>query len=127
MSSFCTRYDASGTVWPVSNYPGALFPLQSQGQYATNKDAWTFFELVESTDAATRVYWSNQGGYQPPGTSAFPQTPSLWYPLQSQSELQRYQAGQQLHVQACPAYNWASQRSLGIPIVPLTNVYPAAL
>jgi ABC-type glycerol-3-phosphate transport system substrate-binding protein len=89
------------------------------------QNAWNFFELVESTDAATRVLWSNRGGWVPPATSAFAQPPSLWYPIQDQGSLTLYKQGKSLHAQVCPSVDWTAQRNLGIPTTPLTNVYPA--
>ncbi len=122
---FCSLYDGSGTVWPLTTFPGNLFPGWSAQQRQDAQIAWNFFELVESTDAATRVRLSNQGGWTPPAASVFAQTPSLWYPIFAEGRQTLYRRGQLLHQQACPGTNWQSQRSLGIPLTPLTNVYPA--
>jgi hypothetical protein len=124
-NSFCDQYLGFGTVWPVSAFPGNLFPSYTAGRRRDAQNAWNFFELVESTDAATRVFWSNRGGWTPPATSAFAQPPSLWYPIQNQGFLTLYKQGKLLHEQACPSVVWTAQRNLGIPTTPLTDVYPA--
>jgi hypothetical protein len=121
---FCSVYDGSGTVWPTQPFPGNLFPGWSSQRRLEAQTAWNFFELVESTDAATRVSYSNQGGWTPPAASAFAQNPSLWYPLFAAGAKTLYQKGQLLHEQACPNTNWSPQRTLGIPKTPLANVYP---
>ena len=124
-SSFCNRYAASGTVWPVSAFPANLFGAMKSDQRLQAQRAWNFFELVESTDAATRVRLSKAGGWKPPATSAFSQLPQTWYPLVGEGALTLYKQGQLLHIQICGAYDWTSQRYLGVPKVALTNVYPA--
>jgi hypothetical protein len=122
---FCSRYAGSGTVWPVSAFPANLFPNPSNQSRSQQAIAWAFFETVESADAATRVAYSLQGGRTPPAPSAFPQNPAYWYPIGSEGKRILYLQGQALHQQVCSSYNWQSQRSLGIPTTPLTNVYPA--
>lgn len=121
---FCSVYDGSGTVWPLQPFPGNLFPGWDIKRRFQAQQAWAFFELVESTDAATRVRLSNQGGWEPPYASAFPQTPNLWYPINTEGNRTLYHQGLLLHQQACPSTNWTPQRTLGIPTTPLTNVYP---
>ena len=124
---FCSNYTGSGTVWPRNPFPSNLFPGWSAQRRNAAKNAWEYFEIVEASDAATRVRFSNQGGWTPPALSAFPQSPSLWYPILSEGNLTLYNQGLLLHQQACPSTNWAPQRSLGIPKTPLTNVYPGPL
>ena len=123
-TSFCAVYDGSGTIWPRQPFPGNLFPLNINQNRLSMQNAWNFFELVESTDAATRVRLSNQGGWVPPAPSAFAQSPSIWYNIRNQSAQVLYRRGLSLHQQACPSINWTPQRLLGIPSSPLTDVYP---
>lgn len=123
---FCSVYDGSGTVWPQQPFPGNLFPGWDIKRRFQAQQAWAFFELVESTDAATRVRLSNQGGWTPPPPSAFPQTQTLWYPINTEGNRTLYHQGLLLHQQACPSTNWTPQRTLGIPTTPLTNVYPGS-
>ena len=124
-NSFCSLYAGSGTVWPVSAFPANLFPNYNNTRRIEAQNAWNFFEAIESGDAAIRVTLSNQGGYTPPKTSAFPQSPVLWTRIPSSAALTLYKKGRSLHNQVCPNVNWTAQRYLGIPTVPLTNVYPA--
>ena len=125
-NSFCSLYAGSGTVWPVAAFPANLFPNYTNVRRLQAQNAWNFFEFVESGDAAIRVALSNRGGYQAPALSAFPQSPVVWTPIPSSGALTLYKQGQSLHSQVCPNVNWRPQRSLGIPKVPLTNVYPAS-
>ena len=115
----CTLYDSSGTTWPRSCFPAYMFRrvFSSQGLMRSASDAWAYFETVESTDAATRVRLSGTGW-----DSAT--NPSPWIPLVSESNMTRYNRGQNLHVQVCPSYNWTSQRTYGISSDPVINVYP---
>jgi hypothetical protein len=126
-STFCSLYDGSGSIWPTAAFPGNLFPFYPNSWRIQAQTAWNFFETVESADAATRVFWSARGGWVPPAPSAFPTAPSLWYPIVGQGALTLYRRGQSLHQQACPDVNWTSQRALGIPKTPVTNVYPGPL
>jgi len=124
-SYFCSAYMGSGTVWPQQPFPGNLFPGWDNKRRQQAQNAWNFFELVESTDAATRVRLSNQGGYKPPPPSAFASDPSIWYLITTEGAKTLYKQGLLLHQQACPDTSWQAQRTMGIPTTPLTNVYPA--
>jgi len=122
---FCSGYVGYGTVWPQQAFPGNLFPGWDTKRRAAAQVAWTFFETVESADAATRVRLSNQGGWTPPPPSVFSQNPSIWYPIGSGSAITLYRQGLLLHQQICPGTNWQAQRSMPIPSTPLANVYPS--
>jgi len=126
-SYFCSQYAGPSTVWPKHCLPGNLFSGYTSQRFLQSQIAWNFYEEVEAADAATRVKYSNQGGWKPPATSVFSQNPSLWYPLNSQQKIALYRRGQLLHQQACPNRNWTSQRLLGIPTTPLLDVCPAPL
>jgi hypothetical protein len=114
--AFCTSYTIAT---PVTTWPRRPFP--TGGQKLSGKalreaqDAWNFFELVESADAATRVRIAQAGGYTPPNIE---NRQALWYPLNTTSDLLKYRRGQMLHWETCPAVNWNSQRNLGFPAAP---------
>lgn len=126
-SYFCNGYIGSGTVWPQQPFPGNFFQSWSNKRRLEAQAAWNFFETVEAADAATRVIWSNQGGWTPPQTSVFAITPTLWYPILTAGNATLYKQGLLLHQEVCPGIDWQAQRTLGIPTTPLTNVYPAQL
>ena len=121
--SVCSLYDGSGSVWPRQPFPGNLFPGWSHQRRFQAQNAWNFFELVESTDAATRVKLVTNPTVSQAPPSVFPHTQSLWFPIGTNSRLQQYRTGQRLHQQACPGINWQSQRLLG----PSLDVYPQPL
>jgi len=120
----CTVYATSGLVWPIQSFPTASFPRwKSPRALREAKQAWEFFELVESSDAATRVrlsgtVWLNIINVGPRN--------SIWYPIDNQADLILYKNGQNLHYQACPSYSWVSQRDLGVSLDPLSNIFPAS-
>lgn len=117
-STFCDRYTTATpvTVWPRQPFPATGGQKLSGAALRDAQDAWNFFELVESTDAATRVRIAQAGGFNPPPIDAG--RVSLWYPLNTIKDLMRYQRGQMLHWENCPAINWTSQRYLGFPPAP---------
>ena len=134
---FCSNYDASGKAvnllltWPLSQFPGNLFPGWDSKRRFQAQKAWNFFELVESFDAQIRITLGNMNGaYKFPSRSTAtkivppPPVASLWYPLSSSGDLTMYKNGQLLHRQVCPGINWQSQRSLPLPTKPLVTVFP---
>jgi hypothetical protein len=109
------------TAWPRTAFPSYLFRGFSSRQLQDAVLAWNYFELVESTDAATRVRLSTQGWVPPTGML---EGSSIWFPIASEGRKDLYFRGKLLHVQACPGMDWRPQRSLGIPPAPLTSVLP---
>jgi len=126
MSNFCANYTDPGTrdpqIWPQAVFPGNLFPGWDSKRRLTAQEAWRYYELVESSDAATRVRLGGTG-WQPPQPSAFAQNPVIWYLMRSQADIIKYRLGLSLHQQACPNIDWRSQRSYGISASPVTSVY----
>lgn len=114
MASTCDLYATPSSQWPVSAYPATEFPRNSAFRDAYSQRAWNFFELVENQDAQTRVRLSQTGAY----------CENPWYIFKSQTEYSMYRRGKLLHQQLCPDRSWVSQRDLGIPAVPLTDVTP---
>jgi hypothetical protein len=93
----------------------------SARELTQSREAWNFFELVESTDAATRERVFAAG--VPPNYSDAPVvTPSLWYPLTGLGDRTLYTKGRWLHIQVCPALNWTSQRNRPFMYPPLPLV-----
>ena len=122
--TFCARYTSAlpVTVWPVQPFPATGGQRLSGGALRDAQDAWNFFELVESTDAATRVRIAQAGPYTPPPIDAGRKP--LWFPLNTIRDFARYQRGQMLHWENCPAIDWTSQRYLGFPPAPDYNILP---
>lgn len=114
-------------MWPRQPFPVNLFPGWANQRRQQAALAWRFFEEVESADAATRVRLSNQGGWVPPTYNGFASDVSIWYPIATEGNNILYKQGLLLHQQACPNVDWQAQRTLEIPLIPLTNVYPAPL
>jgi hypothetical protein len=111
------------TEWPAQAFPASQYRHKfSAADLREARQAWAFFEAVETQDADTRVRLSGTGWQ--PSTSPV-QDPTLWYVFKDQSEYLRYQRGRYLHIQLCPTYNWTSQRNLGISPTPVTDVLPA--
>lgn len=123
--SFCTRYVGSGTRWPTAPFPSGLFPGWKATQLYDAARAWNFFEQVESIDAATRVRLGAQADPWSTVAHCAVTAPSVWYVFKTQEEYTLYKKGQALHSTVCPDYSWTSQRDLGIPTGPVTNVFPA--
>jgi hypothetical protein len=118
MTSPCDLYATPTTTWPKQQFP-ADHPAVSrigQRERIAIKDAWNFFERVETIDAATRVRLGNNGGQIPP---------HLWYPFRGDGERMLYEKGRRYHILICPTLDWTPQRNLPIPITPLTTVTPA--
>jgi hypothetical protein len=123
-SSFCSVYAGSGPLWPVRQFPSSSFPRGSPARLRDAARAWAFFEQVEAYDAAIRVKYSSLGGFMPSSKRVVTQTP--WYIFKGEGERVVYKRGQSLHRELCPETNWTSQRNLGVPILPITDVYPDA-
>lgn len=134
---FCSNYSSIGKVavtlltWPLTAFPGRLFPGWNSKRRFQAQNAWNFFELVESYDSRVRIFLGNLNGtYTFPSrstpTKIVPPPPvsQLWYPFASSGDLTKYREGQLLHQQVCPSINWQSQRSLPLPTAPLTTVFP---
>ncbi len=124
MSSFCSVYTGSGTTWPVRQFPSSSFPRGSAARLRDAARAWAFFEQVEAYDAAVRVKYAAAGGFVPSDRPVVTQAP--WYTFKSEGERVVYKRGQSLHRELCPDINWTSQRNMGIPTIPITDVYPNA-
>ena len=120
---FCSAYNTPSGVWPRFPFPKILLG-NSYGKRAAAIKAWNFYELVEFTDAATRIKITALG-HIPHSGSAFATSPNLWYPLTDYASRNLYKQGQMLHMMACPQTNWQSQRTLG-PVVG-GNVAPQPL
>ncbi len=122
MSDPCDRYidpgGAASLVWPRGSFPSAYFPRMQPRDLTAATRAWAFFEQVETYDAAVRV---NTRAWPSPGHTT---DRSIWYPINTQSKLQMYKQGQDLHRFLCPTYSWKSQRDYGLSATPLTTVYP---
>lgn len=124
--SACGIY-ATGPLGP-SEWMGQSFPSgnpaflrMSARELTQSREAWNFFELVESTDAATRERVFAAG--VPPNYSDAPVvTPSLWYPLTGLGDRTLYTKGRWLHIRVCPALNWTSQRNRPFMYPPLPLV-----
>ncbi len=124
--SACGIY-ATGPLGP-SEWMGQSFPSgnpaflrMSARELTQSREAWNFFELVESTDAATRERVFAAGA--PPNYSDAPVvTPSLWYPLTGLGARTLYTKGRWLHIRVCPALNWTSQRNRPFMYPPLPLV-----
>lgn len=124
--SACGVY-ATGPLGP-SEWMGQSFPSgnpaflrMSARELTQAREAWNFFELVESTDAATRERVFAAG--VPPNYSDAPVvTPSLWYPLTGLGARTLYTKGRWLHIRLCPALNWTSQRNRPFMYPPLPLV-----
>ena len=123
-SPFCSVYTGSGTTWPIRQFPSSSFPRGSPARLRDAARAWAFFEQVEAYDAAIRVKYSALGGFVASSKRVVTQAP--WYIFKNEGERVVYKRGQSLHRELCPETNWTSQRNLGIPITPVTDVYPTA-
>jgi hypothetical protein len=127
MANACDLYISPpfSRTWRTQAFPSgnpAVIRMSARELVAA-RQAWNFFELVETVDAATRVRLSDAGGLTPPTTPIAP--PSIWFPLSAPGELMLYKRGQQLHRRVCPNYDWTSQRNLGISTTPILDVGPA--
>ena len=116
MSFTCDVYTTPTTVWPRQQFPRTLFPRWSGQRLTAARNAWTYFEQIEFTDAAIRVAAS--------GTA---QTSVTWTPFDKEGSRVQYKYGKWLHQQLCPAVNWTSQRDLGISATPLTDIWPTTI
>jgi hypothetical protein len=118
----CNAYAGpASTVWPVQRFPASQYKHKFSGaDLREARQAWEFFEQVESQDAATRVRLSGTG-WQPPSV----QSDSIWFYFSHHSDYVRYERGRYLHIQLCPDYSWIPQRRLGISDMPVTDVLPA--
>lgn len=127
MANACDLYVSPpfSRTWRAQAFPAgnpAVIRMPSRELVAA-RQAWNFFELVETADAATRVRLSDAGGWTPPSTPVVPA--SIWYPLAGPGVFTLYKKGQQLHRRICPNYDWTSQRNLGIPTAPLLDIGPS--
>ena len=121
----CDAYALTpSTTWPVQGFPSSLFRGFSSRQLRDAITAWNFFEQVEATDAATRVRLGN-ASWVAPGYNTVAPT-SIWFPLDTEGRKTLYLRGKLLHIQACPGFDFKSQRDLGIPLPPVTNILPGA-
>lgn len=124
--SACDIY-ATGPLGP-SEWIGQAFPSgnpaflrMSARELTLAREAWNFFELVESRDAATRerVY---AAGVPPNYSNAPVVSPSIWYSLTGLGARTLYTKGRWLHIRLCPALNWTSQRNRPFMYPPLPLV-----
>jgi len=113
MSFPCDIYTTTTTVWPRRQFPRTLFPRWSGQRLTAARNAWTYFEEIESADAAIRVAASASG-----------QTSVTWTPFDREGSRIQYNYGKWLHQQLCLDVNWTSQRDLGISATPLTDIWP---
>jgi hypothetical protein len=124
--SACDIY-ATGPLGP-SEWISQAFPSgnpaflrMSARELTLAREAWNFFELVESRDAATRERVFAAG--VPPNFSNAPVvSPSLWYPLTGLGARTLYTKGRWLHIRLCPLLNWTSQRNRPFMYPPLPLV-----
>ena len=137
---FCNNYSSTGKntdlllTWPVSAFPGNLFPGWTSKRRFEAQNAWNFFESVETYDSHVRIKIGNlDGTYTFPSRSTAtkivppPAVSQLWYAFKNSGELTQYKEGMSLHQQACPSINWTPQRALPLPTAPLTTVFPEYL
>ena len=107
-ATFCSRYEGSGSTWPIQTFPKSLFPFLPSNLLIEKAKAWNMYEQIESHDANIRSRGKN-----------------TWYVFSSEGERLMYREGQLLHSQLCKTTNWTSQRNLGnVGKVNNTNVYP---
>jgi hypothetical protein len=109
--SACDIYDIVSPDWIGQRFPSGnpAFSRCTARELTRNREAWNFFELVESTDAATRLRICEAGSIT---FSTKPVvTPSLWYPITTQGRQALYERGRWLHIQLCPNYNWRPNRN----------------
>jgi hypothetical protein len=119
-STFCSRYDTSGSTWPLQAFPATDFLRRySSSDLRDARIAWNLFEQVEAQDAATRVRLA-AAPWEPPSGEI--QNPCIWYQFASNEERLTYMRGRALHAELCPDYKWISQRHRGL--TPPINVYP---
>jgi hypothetical protein len=116
MSFTCDVYTSPTTVWPRQQFPRTLFPRWSGQRLTAARNAWTYFEQIEFTDAAIRVAASGSG-----------QPAVIWTPFDKEGARIQYNYGKFLHQQLCPDVNWTSQRDLGISPTPLTDIWPTTV
>ena len=126
MATACDLYISPpySRTWRTQAFPAAnpaVIRMPARELTAARR-AWNFFEEVEAADAATRVRFSDAGGWNPPPNPVAPT--SIWYSLSGPGVFALYKKGQQLHRRICPNYDWTSQRNLGIPTTPLLDVGP---
>lgn len=120
-STFCNLYDATGSVWPTTQFPSDEFLTRyGSAELVSARKAWNLFERVEAQDAATRVRLSTTG-WNP--SSAEVQIPCTWYRFKSNEERITYERGRALHAELCPDFCWTSQRNRPLTAPPV-NVYP---
>jgi hypothetical protein len=121
--SVCNIYDGSGEIWPRQCFPAPIFLKRyTTAEFLAAKAAWSFFEMVESHDAAVRVRLSVKYlDYATPSTCG--EHTSIWYKFRGNEERMQYLRGKYLHAELCPNYQWVSQRDRGITPPPV-NVYP---
>ena len=117
MSFNCEVYTIDTLVWPQQTFPRSLFPHWSGQHLTAARNAWTYYELVETADAALRVSTAGSGNEN-----------ITWTPFDTQGARQRYNYGKWLHQQACTKIgtcniNWISQRDLGYSAIPLTTIW----
>ena len=106
----CSIYTPPFTTWPVQSFPKTAFPRWAGQRLTRAQRAWTFYEQVEATDAATRIRLS--------GTS----TPPSWYPFNTEGDRLLHKDGKELHMLVCPTIGWTAQRNQGIPPTLVTTL-----
>lgn len=122
--SACDIYSLVSPDWIGQRFPSGnpAFSRSTARDLARNREAWNFFELVESTDAATRLRICEAGAV--PYSTKPVITPTLWYPLTTQGRQMLYRRGQLLHVQLCPNFNWTANRNRPIILDPPSCATP---
>lgn len=119
--SACDIYSIVSPDWIGQRFPSGnpAFSRCTARDLTRNREAWNFFELVESTDAATRLRICEAGSITFPTKPVI--TPTLWYPITTQGRKMLYRHGQLLHIQLCPNYNWTSNRNRPFVFTPPCN------
>ena len=109
--SACDIYALTSPDWIGQRFPSGnpVFSRRSARDLTAMRDAWNFFELVESTDAATRLRICEAGSITFPTKPVI--TPSIWFPLVTAGRKALYERGRWLHIQLCPNYNWTPNRN----------------
>ena len=120
--SACDIYALTSLDWIGQRFPSGnpVFSRRSARDLTAMRDAWNFFELVESTDAATRLRICEAGSITFPTKPVI--TPSLWFPIVTSGRKALYERGRWLHIQLCPNYNWTPNRNRPFVFTPPCSV-----
>lgn len=116
--SACDIYNIVSPDWIGQRFPSGnpAFSRCTARELTSNREAWNFFELVESTDAASRLRICEAGSITYSTKPVI--TPTLWYPITTQGRKMLYRRGQLLHIQLCPNYNWTPNRNRPLVFTP---------